>query len=233
MDKLKAIVIDDEEMARRALERLCAKSDRIELLDSFEDAKSALSYMENESVDLLFLDIEMPELSGIELLDQLNYLPQVIFTTANKEYAFEAYEYDVTDFIKKPISLQRFIKAVDKAILRQEALHQINEQSQYNEIYVKADGKLTRIPIPQIHYFENAGDYVLVVSDLGKHIISGTIKGVDSRLKSPRLIKVHRSFIINLDHVKDIEDNSVLVASKIIPISRAHKSILLNHLNIL
>ncbi len=233
MDRLKAIVIDDEEMARRALERLCAKSERIELLDSFEDAKSVLKFMESESVDLLFLDIEMPELSGIQLLDQLNYLPQVIFTTANKEYAFEAYEYDVTDFIKKPISLQRFIKAVDKAVLRQDALHQINEQSQYNEIYVKADGKLTRIPISQIHYFENAGDYVLVVSDLGKHIISGTIKGVDAKLKSPRLIKVHRSFIINLDHVKDIEDNSVLVDSKIIPISRAHKSILMNHLNIL
>ena len=230
---LRSIIVDDEVMARKSLERLCEKADAIELVGVCEDAEETLELMKKISVDLLFLDIEMPGLSGLELLDQLSVMPQVIFTTSNKEYAFEAYEYDVTDFLKKPISQLRFYKSLEKADAKNRLLSEISKKSASTEIYVKSDGKYIRIPFESILYFENVGDYVMVVSEVGKHIIHGTLKGIDSRMDYPRLIKIHRSFIINLDKVENIEDNSVLIAKKVIPISRAHRSVLMQHLNFL
>lgn len=230
---IKAIIVDDELMARKALERLCSKTDIIETVGICSSAAEALALLEEVDVDLLFLDIEMPELSGLEMIEQLSYLPQVIFTTANKQYAFEAFEYDITDFLKKPITQPRFLKAIDKVVIKQEQLNAVTAESQANEIYVKVDGRLVRIPFSTIQYFENVGDYVSVVSDLGKYIIHGTLKGIDARLKNPRLIKIHRSYIINLDRVIDIEDNTVVIEKKVIPISRAHKSVLMQRLNIL
>ncbi len=230
---IKAIIVDDELMARKSLERLCSKTELIETVGVCSSAAEALALLEVTEVDLLFLDIEMPELSGLEMIEQLSYLPQVIFTTANKQYAFEAYEYDITDFLKKPITQPRFLKAVDKVLIKQDQLNAVTVESQASEIYVKVDGRLVRIPFSKIQYFENVGDYVSVVSDLGKYIIHGTLKGIDARIKNPRLIKIHRSFIINLDRVVDIEDNTVVIEKKVIPISRAHKSILMQRLNIL
>lgn len=230
---IKALIIDDEPMARKSLQRLCDKVATIEIIGVCSSAQEALDLLGKEEIDLLFLDIEMPETSGLEMLERLSYIPQVIFTTANKQYAYEAFEYDVTDFLKKPISQPRFIKAIEKAEARQELLHEISSSSNATEIYVKVDGRLVRIPYDSIHYFENVGDYVSVVSDIGKHIIYATMKGVASKLNNPRLIKIHRSYVINLDRVVDIEDNTVVIGKKVIPISRAHKAMLMQRLNIL
>ncbi len=175
----------------------------------------------------------MPGLTGLELLEQLDIIPQVIFTTSNKEYAFEAYEYEVTDFLKKPIVQPRFIKAVVKAVDRAELLDAVAVNSAKHELYVKTDGRFVRLPYTEILYFENVGDYVKVCSNLGNHIIHGALKSIDARLTHPRFMKVHRSFIVNLDHIKDIEDNTLVIQKKVIPISRAHKPILLKSLNIL
>lgn len=230
---LKVMIIDDELMARKSLEHLCEKVGSIEIVGLCESAEEALVLLDTVEVDLLFLDIEMPQLSGIEMIEKLSYLPLIIFTTSNKQYAYEAYEYDVTDFLKKPINLPRFIKSLEKAEARIKALNEITKGSEATEIYVKVDGRLVRIPFTSIHYFENVGDYVSIVSDLGNHIIHATMKGIDAKLNNPRLIKIHRSYIINLDRVVDIEDNTVVIGKKVIPISRAHKTILLQRLNIL
>lgn len=232
-EKLKCVVVEDEIMARKSLMKLCEKMDRLELVDAFDNAKEALTSIEKNAIDLIFLDIEMPEMSGLELLEELSVFPQVIFTTGNREYAYEAFEYDVTDFLKKPITQLRFAKAVDKAILRQELLDAVATASSKNEIYIRSEGRYIRISYGDILYFENVGDYVKVITTGGNHIIHGSMKSIDSRIQHPRFLKVHRSYIVNLDKIKDIEDNTLVIGKSVIPISRAHKPILLRSINIL
>jgi len=232
-EKLKCLIVEDELMARKSLTKLCEKIDKLDLLNSFESAEDALESINQEDVDLIFLDIEMPGMSGLDLLTKLTVIPQVIFTTGNKEYAYEAYEYDVTDFLKKPITLPRFQKAVEKAVQRQTQLIEVASASAKNEIYIKTDGRLVRVPYQDILYFENVGDYVKVLTTNGNHIIHGSLKSIDNRINHPRFLKVHRSYIVNLDKIKDIEDNTLVIGKSVIPISRAHKPILLKTINLL
>ena len=184
---LKTVIIDDEKIAIKSLENLCKKISTLDLKASFVDPIEALSYVTKESIDLILLDIEMPELTGLELLDKLLSLPQVIFTTSNKEYAYEAFEYEVTDFIKKPITKDRFLKSIQKAISR---------DSNLKEIYVRVDGRLVRITIDDILYFENVGDYVKVITTDKVHVINIALKHLHVKLNHPRLLKVHRSYIV-------------------------------------
>ena len=230
---MNCIIVEDEIMARKSLEKLCEKSDILNLIGSYESAEAALEVFSKSEIALIFLDIEMPGMSGLELITALPYLPQIIFTTSNKGYAFEAFEYDVTDFLKKPVTQARFFKAVEKAQKREEQLSAIALSSKQSEIYVKTDGRLVRIAFHEILYFENVGDYIKAITELGNFIFHGTIKALDSRITHPRFLKVHRSYIVNLDKIKDIEDNTLVIEKKVIPISRAHKSILMRHINIL
>jgi len=230
---LKTIVVDDDLMARESIKRFCQKSENISFLDSLEDGEAALSYLSKKQVDLIFLDVEMPGISGLELISQLPYLPQIIITTSNTEYAFEAIEFDTTDFLKKPVALTRFTKAVEKAVNRLEQSNKRISLSAQKELYVKTDGRLVRLEYKDILYFENVGDYVKVISTKGNQIIYGALKAIDEKLVNPRFLKVHRSFIVNLDKIVDIEDNSIVIANKVIPVSRAHKPILMQSLNII
>ena len=231
--KLNCLIIEDEIMARKSLSTLCQKIDNLILVDALSNAEDALPIIQSKTIDLILLDIEMPGMSGIELLDKVSVVPQVIFTTGNQQYAYEAFEYDVTDFIKKPITQSRFVKAIEKAINRHIQLDAIATASADHEIYVKSDGRYTRLLLADILYFENVGDYVKVITDKDNYIIHGSLKSVESKVNNTRFLKVHRSFLINLDKIVDIEDNSIVIAKKMIPISRAHKPILMRSLNIL
>jgi DNA-binding LytR/AlgR family response regulator len=230
---LKTVIIDDEKIAIKSLENLCKKVSTLDLKASFVDPIEALSYVTKESIDLILLDIEMPELTGLELLDKLPSLPQVIFTTSNKEYAYEAFEYEVTDFIKKPITKDRFLKSIQKAVSRDSYLKEIARDSNLKEIYVRVDGRLVRITIDDILYFENVGDYVKVITTDKVHVINIALKHLHVKLNHPRLLKVHRSYIVNMDKIKDIQENTLVINKKVIPISRAHKAIVMNSINII
>ncbi|MFT5956822.1 MAG: DNA-binding LytR/AlgR family response regulator, partial [Flavobacteriales bacterium] len=161
---MNCLIVDDEIMARTSLENFCSREPGLNLISTCENAKDALVVVQENEIDLLFLDIEMPGMSGLELLELLPYMPQVVFTTINTEYAFEAYEYDITDFLKKPITQIRFEKAIAKATEQWGQLTAISKASAIEEIYVRADKKLVRIPFSEILYFENVGDYVKVHS---------------------------------------------------------------------
>ena len=228
---LKCLIVDDDLMARKSIERLCERNEHLQLLGIFDNGNDALAYLEKESVDLLFLDIEMPELSGIELLNQLIELPMVIFTTSKTEYAFDAFEFQAIDFIKKPITAQRFEQAVTKAFDTAKK-HQIYK-TQTSDIYVREDGRFIRVPCDDIQFFENVGDYVRVKTIKAQYIIHGTLKSIDEKLNDSRFLKIHRSFIVNLDKIKDIEENSLVIEKNVIPISRANKSELMARLKIL
>ena len=231
--KLNCLIVEDEIMARKSLSTLCQKLDHIILVDALASAEEALPIIETKNIDLVLLDIEMPGMSGIDLLEKVTVVPQVIFTTGNKQYAYEAFEYDVTDFLKKPITQTRFAKAIDKAVHRHMQLEAIATASADHEIYVKSDGRYTRLLLADILFFENVGDYVKVITEDQSYIIHGSLKSIESKINNTRFLKVHRSFVINLDKIVDIEDNSIVIAKNLIPISRAHKPILMKSLNIL
>ena len=232
---LNCMIVDDDLLARKSLQHLCKKMDGLNLVQVCENASSALEFLKEEEIDLIFLDIEMPDLTGIEFLDRMATMPQVIFTTSKTEYAFEAFEYEVTDYLKKPIKFPRFQKAVEKAIelYKKDNSAPGGPNINANEVYLKENGKLIRVAYEDIEYFENAGDYILVKTNDNKHIIHGTLKSIDAKLNHPLFLKVHRSYIVNLSKIKDIEENTLVIDKKVIPISRANKPVLLGKLNML
>ncbi len=239
---MKCLIVDDELMARTYLEKLCAKVPTLELVASCASAEEAIDLMNEKQVDILFLDVEMPGLNGLELLNRLSYLPKVIMTTSKKEYAFEAFEYQVVDYLKKPISFPRFRQAVEKVLMEQEMTQEANtsvnpennlETVIDEEIYIKDNGRLVKVRYKDIFYIENVGDYAKVVTKSDSHTIHGTIKGIASKLPKKYFLKVHRSYIINVKEIVDFESNSILVGEKLVPVSRAHKQDLLDRLNLL
>ncbi|WP_246859311.1 LytTR family DNA-binding domain-containing protein [Spirosoma sp. KCTC 42546] len=228
---LKCIIVDDETMARKALQRLCEQHESLDIVAICENATQALNVLSEHEIDLIWLDVEMPELSGFDLLDRLPVVPQVILTTAKTDYAFDAFQYQVTDYLKKPITQPRFKLAVEKVLAAQKKNEPVR-QGDNKAIYVKCDGRYVRVPYDSIMYIENAGDYVKILTSQQAFVVYTTMKSLEEKLGT-QFLRVHRSYIINLDKIVDIEESNLVVASKVIPISRANKSELMSRLNLL
>lgn len=230
--KLTCIIVDDDPLARKILQKLCEQHDALELLAVFETANDALDFLQKEEVDLIWLDVEMPNLSGFDLLNNIVSIPQVIMTTSSVEYAYQAYQHQVSDYIQKPISVPRFKMAVEKVIeLNKPKANQASNTAK-EDIYIKVDGKYIRLTLVDISYIENLGDYVKIFTSKQTYTVYATMKYLEEKLGN-RFIRVHRSYIVNLDKIIDIEENTLVVANKVIPISRANKSELMNKLNML
>ncbi|GAB2519052.1 LytR/AlgR family response regulator transcription factor [Spirosoma aerophilum] len=228
---LNCIIVEDEPMSRKSLQRLCEQHGSLEVLGVFDNATSALDFLAEQEVDLIWLDIEMPGLSGFDLLEQLPSIPYVILTTSKIEYAFEAFQYNVTDYLKKPISMPRFKIAVEK-VLDLNARAKANPSDSRKEIYIKTDGRYIRLPFDTISYIENTGDYVKIFTNTQTYVVYTTMKYLEEKLGF-QFLRVHRSYIVHLDKIVDIEDNTLVINNKVIPISRANKSELMNRLNLL
>ena len=229
--KLTCIVVDDDLICRKSIERLIKKNGQLELLQTCESAEEAIAFLEETPVDLLFLDVEMPGKTGIELLNHIPIQPFVIFTTSKTEYAHEAFEYQAIDYLKKPLTFPRFQIAVQKAFEQTDNTSNFTPTS--TEIYIRENRKFIRLDFDNILFFENVGDYVRVKTTTNSHIIHGTLKTIAGKLEDPRFLKVHRSFIINLQKIIDIEDNTLVIDKAVIPISRAQKPVLMKHLKLL
>ena len=232
MARLRCIIVDDDELSRSILEDLVNDTDELDLIKSCEDPVEAFKIIKDEHIDLAFLDIEMPKMDGMEMLRNLNPLPQIIFVTAHTEYAVESYEYDVTDFIQKPISAARFLKAVDKAINRfEEKRANITEKDK--TIFIKTDSKLVQINTEDILYVEALGNYMRLYTTGGKYTILSTMKDIAAKLSSDDFVRVHRSFIVRLDKIETIEDQFIIIQEKQISIGKAYKDELNKRLNLL
>lgn len=228
--KLKCIIVEDEIMARKSLQRLCEQHDSLQLIAAFENAEDALTFLSAEEVDLIWLDIEMPGLSGFGLLENLTSMPQVIMTTTKTEYAFDAYQYQVTDYLQKPITLPRFKVAVEKVLELNTRKTAVSLERQ--EIYVKIEGRYIRVPYAEILFVENVGDYVKIFTTKNSYVVHTTMKYLEEKLGN-QFLRVHRSFIVHLDKIVDIEENNLVISNKVIPISRANKSELMTRLNMI
>ena len=230
--RMKCLVVDDDDLSRGILEDLIKDTDSLDLAASCADPIKAFNILKDSSIDLLFLDIEMPKMDGISMLKSLNPLPQVILVTSYDKYAVESYEYDVTDFVKKPISTARFLKAIEKASKRftKESSHFTTKGE---TIFIKSDSKLVQINTNQIFWIEALGNYMRVITEEGKYTILSTMKDVASKLPSDDFVRVHRSFIVRLDKIESIEDNYIVINENQINIGKAYKEGLNKKLNLL
>lgn len=227
--KLRAIIVDDEPISRQFLEQYCSKSGKINVSGSFPESASALFFLQNNEVDILFLDVEMPGDTGFQLLDKLPFMPKVILTSSKTDYAYDAFQYNVTDYLKKPFSFVRFQEAVNKA---DEINIEKQLESKKEDIFIKSDGKLTRLNYDDILYIESVGDYVKYCTMEKKYITHSTLKSVEEKLGKGDFMKVHRSYIVNLKKIKDIEDNTLMIGSAQIPISKVLKSEVMSRINL-
>ena len=228
---LSSVIVEDLQVAADYLTRCCEKSGLLEMKGHFPNVEEALQFLNQQSVDLLFLDVEMPGATGFELLDRLAYSPKVILTTSKTEYAYNAFEYNVSDFLKKPFTYQRFLEAVQKIISPTQE-NNINSTAT-DHIFIKTDGKLIRLNNSDILFIESMGDYVKFVSTDKKYITHNTIKNLEEKVNRQCFLKTHRSYIINVDKIDNIRENLLFIRGNEIPISKAHRSEVLKRLNII
>lgn len=228
----KCILVDDDPLARIHLERLCKQTNAVELLRVFENGVAAREYLEGDEneAELVFLDMEMPGFTGLDLLRSLSKIPWVIITSSKKEYAADAFAYreNVIGYLSKPIELPGLLQAVSKLPPPQPQIGR-----EMHHLFVKVSGKLVKIAFDDLLYVETVGDYVVFCTEKRQYLVYSTLKNVDEQLHHPDFLKVHRSYIVNLSKIGDIEEGSVVIGEKVIPVSRAHRSQLMERLHIL
>jgi len=227
---ISCVIVEDLIVAADYLKKCCEKSGDIEVRAHFTNVKEAAAFLNENTVDLIFLDVEMPGDDGFALLDQLVYSPKVILTTSKTEYAYNAFEYHVTDFLKKPYTFQRFQEAINKISFTEDTKRKENND---DHIYIKTDGKLVRLNNDDILFIESMGDYVKFVLADKKYVTHNTIKNLEEKVNPTTFMKVHRSYIVNIRKVDNIRDNSLFINGIEVPISKANKADVLKRLNVI
>jgi DNA-binding LytR/AlgR family response regulator len=229
---MNCIIVDDEEVSRMVIRDYIDRTEWLTCESEYQSAIEAFRRLEKGGVDLVFLDVEMPKMSGIELIDSLDSMPQIIMTTGKDQYAVKAFDYGLTDYLLKPITYPRFLAAVKKA--RQNLSQQVLETQGDKDIYVKADSKVVRIKLQDIFFLEALSDYVIINTLDKKYIVHSTMKGIEKKLPTTDFVRVHRSYIINIKKIESIEDTTVMMPSnKVIPIGASYRNDFLSKLNFL
>lgn len=227
---LTCLIVEDEPLARNLLTEYVRKVPYLKLVDACANPLAALEILHNQKVDILFLDIQMPEITGITLLKILQKKPQVILTTAYSEYALESYELDVVDYLLKPISLERFLKAVDKASQRLAPIPPVPAKIEKGQpeltnpfIFVKDGSKLVKIKVNEILYVEGLKDYVTIHTRGQKIVTLQRLKSLENQLPPEQFIRIHHSFIVAMEGVDAIFKDKVQVGNRFIPISDTYR----------
>jgi two-component system LytT family response regulator len=230
---LNCLIIDDDEIARKSVEHCISKTAFLTLEASCSGVSQALEIIRTKSIDLIFLDVEMPEMSGMDFLRTFKDIPQIILITGKKEYAAQGFDYDVTDFLLKPLDYPRFLKAANKALQIHQSLEVKGENGEDSLFIKKESSRFVRLTFREIQYIEALADYVNIYTAEGRHTILSTMKAIETKLPSRDFMRIHRSFIIRLDRITEIEENAVTIAGKSIPISRSNKEDLFRRLNLI
>lgn len=229
------IIVDDDATSRLITNQFCSKNEHIKVIDEFSSAIDAIKFLNNNSIDLIFLDIHMPTFSGFDFIQSLKNPPKIILMTSDKERALEAFEYkSVVDYLVKPITKERFEKSMEKLFLNQQTNSKFSVENLDQEfLYVNVDKRLVKVHIPSIYLIEAKGDYINIKTSEKNYLVHSTLRKVQDKLPSKTFFKVHRSFIINITEIIDIEDNTVLVRKEVVPVSRSNKNNLVEKLNLL
>lgn len=227
---IRCLIIDDEPPARDVLRRYIEELPLLKLRGECGNAIQAISFLQNEPVDLLFLDIRMPQLNGIDFLKTLKHPPRVIFTTAFSEYALEGYELDVVDYLMKPVRFDRFLKAINKAFPANELKQIMHEPTANTEkfseafVYFRADRKMVKVLLSDILYIESMKDYVKVFTGSGTIITKQSISSVETMLPEKKFIRTHRSFIVSVDKINSFTNELLEIGRAEIPIGKLYRN---------
>ncbi|MDG1731069.1 MAG: LytTR family DNA-binding domain-containing protein [Algibacter sp.] len=245
---MNCIIVDDEATARAILNQLCSAITGLNVIAEFENVDQVIDFLKHKKVDLILLDIHMPDFSGFdfinalengELKQALTIVPKIIFTTSDKNFAIESYEYDfVMDYLLKPILPNRFnkaIKKVKKTVSQKSkiSLASNSEKVSDNQLFINIDKRLIKIDVSSICLVEAKGDYINLKTDKTNYIVHSSLKKIKDKLPTSLFFRVHRSYIINVHKITGIEDNTVLINKDLIPISRSSKTELMKRINLL
>jgi len=236
MRNIRCIVVDDEELARKLLENYISRMPDLQLVASCKDPLAAMQVLKEEEVDLIFLDIQMPELSGIDFIKSVQPDAQVVFTTAYSEYALEGYELNVIDYLLKPFGFDRFVKAVSKAAeliqLKEDSKakavgHQETSEFKKDYLLVKSEHKIHKIKYSDIHYIQGMREYVAYHLPDGRILSLASLKNLEKQLPSDQFIRIHKSYIVSKDKVKTLEGNLLHVSGEKLPIGAIYREAVL------
>lgn len=226
---MKCIVIDDEPLGRQGVEMLVGEIPDLELLSSFSNAVEAGNFLQTHGADLIFLDIEMPRMSGIDFLRNLPNAPMVIFTTAYPQYALEGFELDVVDYLVKPIRFERFFKAVTKARAVHNAILGLNDANNNfaitddDHVFVRADRKFVKLYLKDIDVIEGLKDYSIIHTNGDKTITAMNLKTIEGQLPPDLFVRVNKSYIVNKNHISLVESDNLHIGKKQVPIGERYR----------
>ncbi|WP_324028259.1 LytTR family DNA-binding domain-containing protein [Maribacter sp. BPC-D8] len=236
---MNCIIIDDEATARLVVRQLCSKIPELDVIEEFDNAISAIKFLNHQNIDVIFLDIHMPGFSGVDFIQTLKDPPKVVMTTSDTDFAIAAYEYEcIVDYLVKPITLERFEKSIEKIKNSSSKKPQVQAAAQQNssegeDLYINIDRRLIKLKLNEILVIEAKGDYIDVKTEKEDHRVHTTLKKIKEKLPEKLFLQIHRSYIINFTKIIDIEDNSVLIAKNVVPISRSNRPELMRRLNLL
>lgn len=228
---MNTIIVDDDPLVRKLLGNLLGKITSVNLLGEFEDALSALEFVKSNQVELMFLDVQMPNMSGLEMIEHLESNVEVVMITSNADYAAESYNYDVADFIVKPLDKERVVKAIDKVNKLRTSYKPYKVNRDF--AFVKDGTIIKKLKLSEIVWIEAFGDYVKINLETGRKItVLSTMKGMEGRLPG-NFARIHRSYIIPIEKIDEIEDNTVVLGEKLLPLSKHYKEKFLKLLDLI
>lgn len=227
---IRCITVDDEPFSLAKINGFIAKVPYLSLISSFSSAIETLAFMNQNSVDLIFLDIQMENLSGLQLLEIINPKPAVILTTAYDQYALKGYEFNVTDYLLKPYSFERFLKATEK--VHHQLKHHPAETDNVTFIFLKTEHRLEKVNFDDIVYIESRGDYVYVVCSSVKVLTLMTLKNLIAKLPEDKFIRVHKSYVVSISKIKAIEQGRIHIPGATVPVGDMYREIVWTRLSL-
>lgn len=220
--KIKCVIIDDEQLAISVIESHLKNFDHFEVVGTFNNPLKAYSLLEKEKVDVIFLDINMPQMTGFSFIENLNSKPLIVITTAYREYAVKSFELNVLDYLVKPIPFDRFLKTINKIYQQLYTNNVVGDTSLQQEphIFLKVDKKLLKVNLNDILYVESLKDYIKVITKIGDYVVHKSLTAITEELPLSSFLRVHRSYTISINKITAIEGNTIEIANRRIPIGR-------------
>jgi len=232
MNEISCVIVEDDLISLSVVEALAKKTGLLDIKATFNSSQKAVSWLAENDIELLFLDIEMPGLNGIDMLRSLPHRPDVIIISGKRDYAVEAFDLSVVDYLVKPVKdYQRFLKAVNKVIAKRKK-NLRNEKIDKN-LFVKVDSLLLKLNVDEILWIEAFGDYIKIITQEKTHTVYATLKKIEEKLNRSKFVRVHRSYIVNVSKITNMDSNNLVINKKIIPISGTYKDDLLNKISVL
>jgi DNA-binding LytR/AlgR family response regulator len=227
MKKLSCIIVDDEPIARKILHEFVEQVPFLDLQGKFENAMKTEVFLKNNAVDMIFLDIEMPKVSGLQFLQKMHVESMVILTTAFPQYALEGYELDIIDYLLKPFAFSRFLKAVQKAKDYYQMKHMAAGTVLPSYIFIKSEKRIEKVELNDILYAESVGNYVSIYTENKKIMAYLTMKSLESQLPSNDFIKIHQSYLVNCSRIEAIDGNEIKMRDRSLPMSRNYREMVM------